>query len=48
MRFKVTMINNVGKIYDETIIADNANEAKSYVQSINPKSMIIDTIWVYK
>ena len=32
MRFKVTMINDLGKTYDETVIANNENEggAKSY------------------
>jgi len=48
MRFKVIMINDLGNTYEETIIANNVNEAKNYVQSYNPKSKILDANWVYK
>jgi len=48
MRFKVTLINHLGKFYEETIIANNANEAKENVNLFNPKSKILDTKWVYK
>ena len=48
MRFKVFMINNQGKLHDETIIASNEYEAKRNVKSFNPNSRILDTKWVYK
>ncbi len=48
MRFKVSMINQLGKFHEETIIANNSNEAKMTIQSFNPNSKIIDTKWVYK
>ena len=48
MRFKVTMVNDLGKSYEETIIANNENEAKANVQTLNPKSKIVMAEWVYK
>ncbi len=48
MRFKVTMINDLGQLFEETIIANNHNEAKMNVKSNNPKSIIVDAKWVYK
>tara|TARA_X000000368_G_C22627490_1_gene535052 strand:+ start:164 stop:310 length:147 start_codon:yes stop_codon:yes gene_type:complete len=48
MRFKVTMINDEGKFYEETVIANNKNEAKINVQDLNPKLKIVDAKWVYK
>ncbi len=48
MRFKVSMIDYFEKIYDETIIADNENEAKITVHSLNPKSIILGTKWLYE
>ena len=48
MRFKVSMINNLGNYHEETVIANNKIEAKRNVQSINPKSMVLEAKWVYK
>ena len=48
MRFKVTMINDQGKIFDETKIANNKDEAKMNVHSFNPSSKIIHASWVFK
>jgi len=48
MRFKVSMINDLGKFHEETVIANNANEAEMSIHSLNPNSKIIDTKWVYK
>ena len=48
MRFKITMINESGKQFDETIIANNKNEAKINAYSFNPKSKIVYAEWVYK
>ena len=48
MRFKVSMINDLGNCYAETVIASNAMEAKRVVQASNPNSKILETKWVYK
>ena len=48
MRFKVTMVNDLGKFHEETIIANNLNEAKINVMSLNPRSNLVDAKWVYK
>ena len=48
MRFKVSMINDLGNHHEETIIANNKKEAKTKVQTFNPKSMVLDAEWVYK
>lgn len=48
MRFKVSMIDDFGKLYEETIIADNKNDAIINVHSLNPKSKILAAKWVYK
>tara|TARA_Y100001968_G_C19030360_1_gene559532 strand:+ start:62 stop:208 length:147 start_codon:yes stop_codon:yes gene_type:complete len=48
MRYKVTMIDKFGKLYEETIIANNEYEAKINVHSSNPTSKIVDAKWVYK
>ena len=42
MRFKVSMINDLGHCHEETIIANNKNEAKRNVQLFNPKSMVLE------
>ena len=41
MRFKVSMINDLGYSHEETVIANNEVEAKINVQTFNPKSKII-------
>tara|TARA_B100000214_G_C23716424_1_gene512254 strand:+ start:360 stop:506 length:147 start_codon:yes stop_codon:yes gene_type:complete len=48
MRFKVSMINDLGNSHEETVIANNEKEAKKNVQSFNPKSKVLKAKWVYK
>ncbi len=48
MRFKVTMLNDQGNTYEETIIANNEKEAKSNVQKFNPTSIVLESKCVYK
>ena len=48
MRFKVFMINHLGKYHDETVIANNEKDAKNHVQIINPNSKVLRSKWVYK
>ena len=48
MRFKVSMLNDLGNSHEETVIANNENEAKLYVQRFNPKSKALNAKWVYK
>tara|TARA_B100000579_G_C22495471_1_gene694428 strand:- start:465 stop:593 length:129 start_codon:yes stop_codon:yes gene_type:complete len=42
------MINDLGKAYDETVIANNEKEAKINVKALNPKVKIVNAKWVYK
>ena len=48
MRFKVSMINELGNCHEETVIANNEKEAKRNVQKYNPQSKVLETKWVYK
>ena len=48
MRFKVSMINDIGNCHEETVIANNEMEAKRNVQTFNPKSKVLEAKWVYK
>ncbi len=48
MRFKVSMINDLGNCHDQTVLANNANEAKRNVQTINPNSKVLKAKWVHK
>ena len=48
MRFKVSMINDQGNQHEETVIANNEEEAKMNVQTINPNSIVLEAKWVYK
>ena len=48
MRFKVSMINDLGNCHEETVIANNKKEAKFNVQTLNPGSKVLDAKWVYK
>ena len=48
MRFAVTMVNSKGKAHEETIIANNKQEAMWQAQDYNPFSKIIEANWVYK
>ena len=48
MRFKVFMINDLGDFHEETVIANNENEAKRNVQTYNHKSKVLEAKWGYK
>ena len=48
MRFKVSMINDLGDQHEETIIANNEKEAKRNVQRFNPNSTVLKAEWVLK
>ena len=48
MRFAVTMVNPKGQKHEETIIANNKQEAMWQAQDCNPFSKIIEANWVYK
>ena len=48
MRFAVSMVNQKGKKYEETIIANNKKEAMWQAQDSNPYSTVIAANWVYK
>ncbi len=48
MRFKVSMINDLGNYHEETVIANNDKEAKSKVHAFNPRSRMLEAKWVYK
>ena len=48
MRFKVSMINELGNRHEETVIANNEEEAKWNVLGCNPNSTVLETKWVYK
>ena len=42
------MINDLGKCHEETVIANNEEEAKRNVLDFNPHSTILEANWVYK
>ena len=48
MRLQVTMIDKENKIFEETIVAGNMEEAKKTAQEINPEAKIVSSNWVYK
>ena len=48
MRFKVFMINEISNFQEETVIANNENEAKMNVQTFNPKSKDLEAQLLYK
>ena len=48
MRFKVSMINDQGNCHEETVIANNEEEAKKNVLNFNPHSIVLEAKWVYK
>ena len=48
MRFKVSMINDLGIWHEETVIANNEKEAKTNVQTFDPMSKVLEAKWVYK
>ena len=48
MRFKVSMINDLGHHHEETVIANNEEDANRIVLGFNPNSTVLETKWVYK
>ena len=48
MRFKVSMTNDLGNRHEETVIANNEEEAKRNVLAFNPDSIVLEAKWVYK
>ena len=48
MRFKVSMLNEHGNRHEETVIANNEEEAKRNVLGFNPNSTVLQAKWVYK
>ena len=42
------MINDLGNRYEETVIANNEEEAKRNVVGYNPNSTVLETKWVNK
>tara|TARA_Y100001968_G_scaffold214143_1_gene197021 strand:+ start:286 stop:432 length:147 start_codon:yes stop_codon:yes gene_type:complete len=48
MRFSVSMVNSKVKMHEETIIANNKQEAMWQAQDCNPYSKVIEAYWVYK
>ena len=48
LRFKVSMINDLGNRYEETVISNNEEEAKFNVLGFNPNSTVLETKLVYK
>ena len=48
MRFKVSMINDLGNYHEETVIANNEKEAKSTALIFNTNSKVLEAKWVYK
>ena len=48
MRFKVSMINDLGNYHDETVIANNEKEGKMKMHSFNPKLKVLEAKCVYK
>ena len=48
MRFTVSMINDQGNRHEETVIANNKEEAKRNVLGFNPHSTLLDSKCGYK
>ena len=48
MRFQVIMIDKKNKIFEETIVAGNMEEAKKTAQKSNSEVKIVSAHWVYK
>ena len=48
IRFKVSMINELGNFHDQAVILNNEKEAKSNLQILNPQSKVLESKWVYK
>ncbi len=47
MRYKVTLYVG-GKTFEETVIANNVNDAKETAKARNPTAKVIAANWVYK
>ena len=48
MRFKVSLIDYLGNLHVENVIANNEEEAKRNVLDFNPHSTVLEATWVYK
>ena len=48
MKFKVSLINDLGNLNEENVISNNKNEAKWNLQTFNPNLTVLNSIWVYK
>ena len=48
MRFKISMNNYQGNHHEETVIANNQEEAKMNVVDFNPRSTVLEATCVYK
>ncbi|WP_413677908.1 hypothetical protein [Prochlorococcus sp. MIT 0916] len=42
------MINEQGNFYEQTVIANNEEDAKRNVIGFNPNSEVLEAKWVYK
>ena len=42
MKFKVSMINELGNYYEETVISNNDKEAQTNLQTYNPQLKVIE------
>ena len=48
MRFKISMISDLGNCYEETVIANNEKDATRNAQKFNTKSKVLEAKWFYK
>ena len=48
MRFQVFMVDKNEKIFEETIVASNRDEAKKTAQESNLEAKIVSVNWAYK
>ncbi|AIQ97208.1 hypothetical protein [Prochlorococcus sp. MIT 0801] len=42
------MLNKQGNLHEETVIANNKEDAKRNVLGLNPNSTVLEAKWVYK
>ena len=45
MRFKVSMINDLGNYHEETVITNNEKKEIRNVKTFNPQSKVIKAKW---
>ena len=48
MRYKVSMINDLRNLHEETLIANNEKEAKKNLLACYLSSTVLEAKWVYK